>query len=159
MKSVTYWAVLVFLTHALAGCADIERNTATNEKLGIFIEKLNAAMPPNSNPEAIANLFAEDGLEIHPFGEPPGGPFRGRKQIMGFFAGFDSRFATWTHVEKNRLVDGQHAVWEGVVQGADKETGKPLRLPIVFFFEFDDTGLVKEHRVYVAINMAAEQLK
>jgi ketosteroid isomerase-like protein len=159
MKIVTYWAVFVFLMHTVAGCADVERNTATNEKLSRFIETINASMPPNSNPEAIANLFAEDGMEIHPFGEPPGGPFRGREQIKGFIAGFDSRYATWTHVEKSRMVDGQHAVWEGVAQGADKETGKPLRLPIVFFFEFEDAGLVKEHRVYVDIHMAAEQLK
>lgn len=159
MKNVAYWAVLACLMHTVVGCTDVEGNTLTNEKLSGFIETINASMPPSSNPEVIANLFAEDGMEIHPFGEPPGGPFRGREEIKGFFAGFDSRYATWTHVEKSRMVDGLRAVWEGVAQGADKQTGRALRLPIVFFFEFDHAGLVKEHRVYVDIHMAAEQLK
>ncbi|HUF22474.1 MAG TPA: nuclear transport factor 2 family protein [Burkholderiales bacterium] len=159
MKKLAYWAALVCLMHTVVGCADVGRNAVTNEKLSGFIETINASMPPSSNPEAIANLFAEDGIEAHPFGEPPGGPYRGRAQIKAFFEGFDSRFATWTHVEKSRMVDGLRAVWEGVAQGTDKQTGKFLRLPIVFFFEFDDAGLVKEHRVYLDVHMAAEQLE
>jgi ketosteroid isomerase-like protein len=159
MKKFAYGSVLACLMHTVVGCADVERDTVANEKLSGFIETVNASMPPSNNPEAIASLFAEDGIEVHPFGEPPGGPFRGRTQIKGFFEGFDSRYATWTHVEKSRMVDGRRAVWEGVAQGTDKQTGKALRLPIVFFFEFDDAGLVKEHRVYVDVHMVAEQLK
>jgi ketosteroid isomerase-like protein len=122
-----------------------------------FIQVMNESMPPRSTPAAVAALFADDGVEVHPFGEPPGGPYRGREAIKGFFAGFEHRYRAWTHVEKSRVVNGRHAVWEGVAQGHDRATGKFLKLPIVFFFEFDDRGLVKEHRVYVDIHMIQQQ--
>ncbi len=123
-----------------------------------LIQVMNESMPPHSNPAAIAALFAEDGAEIHPFGEPPGGPYRGRQAIKGFFSGFDPRYQAWTHVEKSRVVGGRQAVWEGEAQGHDRATGKFLSLPIVFFFEFDDSGLVREHRVYVDIHLVKEQM-
>jgi hypothetical protein len=123
-----------------------------------FIRVMNESMPPHSNPAAIAGLFADDGAEIHPFGDPPGGPFHGREAVKSFFSGFEARYRSWTHVEKSRIVSGNRAVWEGVAQGVDRDSGKFLSLPIVLFFEFDDEGLVKEQRVYVDIHMVQKQL-
>ena len=41
---------------------------------------VNANMPPNLDPNAVADRFAED-LHIQPLRELPGGPLRGGKQV------------------------------------------------------------------------------
>ena len=133
----------------------------TDAMLTRYIAALNANMPPRLNAAAVANLFAEDSLQWHPFGEPPfagGQPQRGRETLTRFFSAFDS-WKDWTHVERNRTVQGSHAVWEGTAQGTHKDTGKFVKLPIVFVLEFTADGLVKEDRVYVDNHLIGDQLK
>ncbi len=50
-------------------------------------------------------------------------------------------------------------MWEGFAQGTHKETGKYIKLPIVFSLEFNDEGKVKEARVYANSAMIGEQIK
>jgi ketosteroid isomerase-like protein len=145
--------LLLGLPNANALAAD------TDAMLTNYIKALNANMPPRNNGEAVANLFTPDGVQYHPFGEPAGGPQRGREVIGKFFTGFDALLKTWEHVEKSRTVQGNRAVWEGVAQGVHKESGKFVKMPIAFFLEFDDKGLVKEDRVYVNSAMLQEQIK
>ena len=116
-------------------------------------------MPPWNNPAALASLFAVDGVQRHPFGEPPGGPQQGHVAIRNFFAGFDRLFKTWEHLEATRTVRGDRAVWEGLAQGIHKDSGKFIRLPIVFVLEFNQDGKVNEARVYTNSAMIAEQIK
>ena len=124
-----------------------------------YIKALNANMPPHNNPDAVANLFAPDGAQRHPLGEPPGGPQQGRDAIRTFFAGFDQLFKTWEHIESARTIQGQRAIWEGLAQGTHRDTGKYIKLPIVFALEFADDGKVKEARVYANSAMIGEQIK
>ena len=124
-----------------------------------YIDALNANMPPNLDAEAVSMLMTEDFVQRHPFAEPQQAPMIGRDAAREFFAGFDETLSDWTHVESFRMVDGNQAVWEGVAQGTHKETGKPLRLPIVFFLTFDDDGLVAEARVYLDVHMIAQQIE
>jgi ketosteroid isomerase-like protein len=131
----------------------------TDAWLTNYIKALNANMPPRNNPDAVTNLFTADGLQRHPLGEPTGDAQRGRDGIRKFFGNFDQWWKTWEHVETTRTVQGSRAVWEGVAQGVHKETGKFVKLPIVFFLEFDDQGKVKEDRVYVNAAMIQEQTK
>jgi ketosteroid isomerase-like protein len=133
----------------------------TDAMLTRYITGLNANMPPRLNGAAVANLFAEDGVQWHPFGEPPfagGQPQRGREALTRFFSAFD-QWKDWTHVERSRTVQGSHAVWEGTAQGIHKDTGKFVKLPIVFVLDFTPEGLVKEDRVYVDGHLVGEQLK
>jgi ketosteroid isomerase-like protein len=130
---------------------------STDKNLTAYIAALNANMPPNNNGAAVAALFTPDGVQYHLNG---GGPNqKGRDELQKFFAGFSDEFANWTHVEKSRVLSGNRAVWEGTAQGNEKKTGKLLSLPIVFFLEFDNTGKVKENRVYVDVHLIEEQLK
>jgi hypothetical protein len=50
-----------------------------------YIKALNASMPPNGDPDVIANVFAENGVH---HGVNQGPPQVGREQIRQFFAGF-----------------------------------------------------------------------
>jgi ketosteroid isomerase-like protein len=127
--------------------------------LSRFILALNANMPPHNDPQAVAGLFTEDAVQSHPFGEPDGGPQRGRKALAEFFAGFDRLFSRWTYMEKSRTVQGGRAVWEGTAEGIHKETGRLLKLPIVFVLMFGRDGKVMESRVYVDTHLVAEPLR
>lgn len=123
-----------------------------------YIAGLNAAMPPAGDPARAADLFAADATQVHVLGEPPGGPQRNREDIRKFFAGFNM-FSDWTHVEHSRMTHGNRAVWEGIAQGHHRETGKPLKLPLVFFLSFDNAGAVREARIYVDGRSIGEQLQ
>ncbi|MEX0959817.1 MAG: nuclear transport factor 2 family protein [Burkholderiales bacterium] len=124
-----------------------------------YIAGLNAAMPPAGDPARAADLFAADATQVHVLGEPPGGPQRNREEIRTFFAGFRNMFSDWSHVEHNRMTHGNRAVWEGVAQGHHRETGKPIRLPVVFFLTFDNGGAVREARVYIDARSIGDQLR
>lgn len=129
----------------------------TDAFLTSFIKTINANMPPNLNSAAVANLFTENGAQYHiNQGSLP--TQVGREQLEQFFATFKA-WSDLTHIEKSRLVQGSRAVWEGMVEAHHKETGKLVRLPIVFFLEFDDQGKAREDRVYVDLHLIAEQLK
>ena len=132
----------------------------TDSMVTAWVEALNANMPPNLNPAAIADLFAEDALQHHVMGPPPGtaDPLVGRAAQEQFYAGFDKRWFDWTHEEVRRTVQGNHAVWEGTAQGTHKESGKPVSIPIVFSMDFDNDGKVKEVFTYVNGGMIAKQL-
>ena len=107
----------------------------TDALLTAWIEGANANMPPNLDAAAIAGFFAEDALQHHVMGAPPGtsDPLTGRDAQEQFFAGFDQRWSDWTHQEMRRIVQGNRAVWEGTAQGMHKESGKSVSIPIVFF--------------------------
>ena len=129
----------------------------TDQYLTDYINAVNERMPPKGDPASVAELFSQDAVQHHPNGPP--GTQNGQAELRKFFGGFSNLFSDWTHVEKNRLIQGNHAVWEGTAEGHHKETGKFLRLPIVFFLDFDDQGEVKEDRVYVDNHLVADQLK
>ena len=154
------WLITTFVLPLMFGLASANALAAdTDTWLSNHIKALNANMPPHNNADVVANLFTPDGLQRHPFGEPPGGPQLGRDAIRKFFAGFDQLFKTWEHVESTRTIQGQRVVWEGLAQGIHKESGKFIKLPIVFSLEFNDEGKVKEARVYVNSAMIGEQIK
>jgi ketosteroid isomerase-like protein len=131
----------------------------TDAWLTAYIDTVNAKMPPHLDADAIANCYAEDCVHIQPLRELPGGPFRGREAQRRFFASFDAHWAEWTHVEVSRMTDGDRAVWEGWAQGTHKKTGKFVRIPIVFFLEFDKDGKIKEERTYVDNGLVEEQIR
>lgn len=124
-----------------------------------YIAGLNAAMPPAGDPARAADSFAADATQVHVLGEPPGGPHRNREDIRKFFAGFSEMFSDWSHIEHSRMTHGNRAVWEGVAQGHHRETGKPIRLPAVFFLTFDNGGAVREARVYIDARSIGDQLQ
>lgn len=124
-----------------------------------YINGLNAAMPPGGDPARAADLFAADAIQVHVLGEPPGGPQRSREEIRKFFLGFGDFFSDWKHVEQSRMTQGNRAVWEGVAQGHHRETGKAVKLPLVFFLSFDNTGVVRDARVYVDGRSIGDQLQ
>jgi ketosteroid isomerase-like protein len=121
-----------------------------------YIKALNASMPPSGDPAVVTNAFTENGVH---HGVNQGPPLVGGEQIRQFFAEFKNRWSDWTHVERTRLVQANRAVWEGTAEGHHKESGKYVRLPIVFFLDFDDQGRVRETRVYVDAHLVGEQLK
>jgi ketosteroid isomerase-like protein len=154
--------VSVVLVLTVIGCTAMPSTVGAQDAdrlLTAYIDALNASMPPAGDPAKVARLYATDGVQLHPFGEFPGGPARGREAIQSFFAGFGDFWGDWRHIETSRLVSGNRAVWEGVAEGHHKATGKHVRLPIVFFFDFDTKGAVRELRVYVDGHMVAEQLQ
>ena len=159
-KSRGNWVITIFVFPLMFGLASANALAAdTDAWLTNYIKVLNANMPPHNNGDAIANLFTPDGAHKEPLGEPPGGPQEGREAIRKFFASFDQVFKSWEHVESTRTVQGQRAVWEGIVQGIHKESGKFAKIPIVFFLEFNDDGKVKENRAYLTRAMIGEQIK
>jgi ketosteroid isomerase-like protein len=148
--------------------AKADTGRATPEAPGSFdadawltacIETINANLPPNLDPDALASLYAEDCLNIQPLRELPGGPLRGREAMRRFFATFDAHWAEWAHIEVSRMTEGNRAVWETVAQGTHKKTGKFVKMPVVFFLEFDQYGKIKEERVYVDNGLVDEQIR
>ena len=131
----------------------------SNAWLTAYIHTVNANMPPNLNPDAIASCYAEDCVHFQPLRELPGGPIRGREAERRFFATFDAHWADWTHVEASRMIDGNRAVWEGWAQGTHKKTGKFVKIPIVFLLEFDENGKIKMERTYVDNGLVEEQIR
>lgn len=127
--------------------------------LTAYIETVNANLPPNLDPAALASCYAEDCVKIQPLREPPGGPVRGREAMRRFFATFDAHWEDWSHVDVSRMTYGNRAVWETMAQGTHKKTGKFVSMPVVFFFEFDQDGKVKEERVYVDNGLVEEQIR
>jgi hypothetical protein len=75
-----------------------------------YIKALNASMPQSGDPDVVANAFVENGVHN---GVNQGPPLVGSEQIRQFFAGFKNLFSDWTHIEKTRLVQGNHAFREG----------------------------------------------
>jgi ketosteroid isomerase-like protein len=148
---------VLFLVLILSGVSKSAYAENTDAFLTQFINTLNASMPPNNNPAAVANLFEPDSAVYY---MNPGVPTqKGRSAIRNYFTSYSVWFSDWTHVERSRLIQGNRAVWEGTEQGHDKSTGKPLKVPVVFILEFDDQGLVKESRVYIDVQLIADQLK
>jgi ketosteroid isomerase-like protein len=159
--ATTFARLLVGMLFALALAGETKTAFAaqtTDAMLDAYVSGLNARMPPKGDPATVPELFAEDGVHYHPFGEPPGGPLRGREALKGFFGGFKDAWADWTHVEKRHTIAGRRAVWEGVAQGTHRQSGKFVKLPIVFIIDFDESGHVKEKTVYVDLHLIAEQV-
>ena len=131
----------------------------TDAMLTAYVNGLNARMPPAGDPATVPVLFADDGVHYHPFGEPPGGPLRGHEALQGFFSGFKEAWADWTHIEQRRTISGRRAIWEGTAEGTHRQSGKYVRLPIVFVIDFNESGLVREKTVYVDLHLMADQLR
>ncbi len=146
--------LIIFVSSTL--CPQIASAADANTALTNFIYALNSSMPPRTDVSALVNAFAENGVH---HGMNQGPPQVGHEQIREFYGGFKDRLADWTHTAKSRLTQGNRAVWEGVAEGHDKQTGKPLKLPIVFVIDFDYQGKVREMRTYVDMHLLAEQLK
>jgi ketosteroid isomerase-like protein len=145
-----------FLTVSVMCCADGAHAQSTDSSLTSYINALNASMPPGGDPATVVERYSPDGVQYHPFGEPPGGPLRGREALAKFYARFQNFWADWTHVERSRLVEGNRAVYEGTAEGHHRDSGKFVRLPIVFFLDFDDQGKIRDQRTYVDIRSVAE---
>ena len=127
--------------------------------LTAFIETVNANMPPNLDPDAVADRFAEDCVHVQPLRELPGGPLRGREAQRRFYATFDAHWSTLVMVEVSRVVQGCRAVWEGVMESTHKKTGKPVKLPMVFILDFDENGKIKKELVYMDNGLVEEQIR
>jgi hypothetical protein len=113
-----------------------------------YIDTMSANFPPNLDPTAVANCFAEDCINIQPLRELPDGPLRGREAMRRFYSTFDAHWSTLVMVEVSRVVQGRRAVWEGVMESTHKKTGKPVKLPMVFILDFDENGKIKKELVY-----------
>ncbi len=159
MKCTRYLAIITLIGACACLMAVVTPTTVRAQTTDAMPTKwlgiLNANMPPRNDPVAVAHLFAKDGVQYHPFGAS--GTQRGREALQKFFAGFENFRAAWTHIEHSRTIQGRRAVWEGVAQGTHKEAGTFVKLPIVFFLEFDERGKVKRNRVYGDVHLIGEQ--
>jgi len=153
MRTVVFAFVALIVLHA----PNIQAQSSDNY-LTRYIAGLNNAMPPEGEPAMAANLFAMNATQVHVLGEPPGGPQQNREEIRKFFSGFKDMFSDWTHIEHSRMTQGNRAVWEGLAQGHHRETGKPIKLPVVFFLKFDNGGAVREARIYIDARSIGDQL-
>ena len=147
---------VLLLNFAFATAANAANSNAS---LTRYIDGLNAAMPPSGNAADAAKLFAADANQIHMLAPPSEKPQANQEEIRQFFTVLGNFWADWTHIERSRFTHGNSAVWEGIAQGHHRETGKPVRLPIVFFLEFDNDGSVRESRVYVDVRSIGDQLQ
>jgi hypothetical protein len=136
-----------------AGADDAER------MLNRWIKTHEANFPPNLNADALATLYAEDCINVQPLRELPGGPLRGREAMCRFLATFDLHWSTLTHVEVSRVTQGRRAAWEAVLEGTHRKTGRLVKVPIVFFLDFDDHGRVKIQHTYIDNGLVEEQLR
>jgi adenylate cyclase len=136
-----------------AGADDAER------MLDHWIKTHEANLPPNLNADALATLYAEDCINIQPLRELPNGPLRGREAMRRFLATFDIHWSTLALIEVSHVAQGRRAVWEGVMEGIHRKTGKLVKVPIVFFFDFDDEGRVKVQHTYIDNGLVEEQVR
>jgi ketosteroid isomerase-like protein len=127
--------------------------------LNAWIEGNHANMPPHLDPDALADLYAEDCINVQPLRELPGGPLRGRDAMRRFFATFDAHWSDLRMVEVSRVTQDRRAVWEARMESTHKKTGKLVKLPIVFFLNFDESGKVKEQHVYIDNGLVEEQIR
>ena len=127
--------------------------------LANWIDTFTANLPPKLDPDALADLYAEECFCILPLREITGGPIRSRDAQRRFFITFDDHWATLTMIEVSRVTQGRRAVWESVMEGVHKESGKPVSMPVVFFFEFDNNGKVKEQHIYADYGLVEEQMR
>jgi adenylate cyclase len=136
-----------------AGADEAER------MLDHWIKTHEVNLPPNLNADALATLYAEDCINIQPLRELPNGPLRGRDAMRRFLATFDVHWSTMTLSEVSRLAQGRRAVWEAEMEGIHRKTGKLVKVPIVFFFDFDDEGRVKVQHTYIDNGLVEEQVR
>jgi hypothetical protein len=148
--------ILLIILVCSALCPQVVGAADADAALSDFIYALNISMPPRTDVSPLVNAYAENGVH---HGVNQGPPQVGREQIGAFFGGFKDRWAHLTHTGKSRLTQGNRAMWEGVAEGLDKLTGKPVKLPIVFIIDFDYQGKVREQRTYIDVHLRAEQLE
>jgi adenylate cyclase len=137
----------------VTGTDDAER------MLSHWIKTHEVNLPPNLNADALATLYAEDCINIQPLRELPGGSLQGREAMRRFLATFDIHWSTLGLIEVSRVAQGRRAVWEAVMEGIHRKTGKRVKVPIVFFFDFDDEGKVKVQRTYIDNGLVEEQVR
>ena len=75
-------------------------NLDTDAMLTAHFEAMDANMPPNLDPDALAGRFAEDCLHTQPLRQLPGGPARGQEAYRRFFATFDAHWAIFELLDK-----------------------------------------------------------
>jgi SnoaL-like domain len=132
---------------------------AVERMLDHWIKTHEVNLPPHLNADALATLYAEDCINIQPLRELPNGPLRGREAMRRFLATFDVHWSTMTLSEVSRLAQGRRAVWEAEMEGIHRKTGKLVKVPIVFFFDFDDEGRVKVQHTYIDNGLVEEQVR
>ena len=145
-----------------AGLADMPEAAGTDaaeRMLDHWIKTHEVNLPPNLNSDALATLYAEDCINIQPLRELPNGPLRGREAMRRFLATFDIHWSTLALIEVSRVAQGRRAVWEAVMEGIHRKTGKLVKVPIVFFFDFDDEGRVKVQHTYIDNGLVEEQVR
>jgi ketosteroid isomerase-like protein len=157
MRTLAVGTVLLVTAFFTAGAS--AQNT--DDMLTQLMTVLNTNMPPNLNADAIANVYAEDAVEVFLIGAAPDmkNPMNGREEIKEFYSGFDEVFSDLTHIEVRRTVQERHAVWEGTVKGTHKDTGKPVKFPLLLSIRFNDGGSIVTMDVYLNSSLMAEQLK
>jgi adenylate cyclase len=136
-----------------AGAEDAQR------MLDHWIKTHEVNLPPNLDADALATLYAEDCINIQPLRELPNGPLRGREAMRQFLATFDIHWSTLALIEVSRVTQGRRAVWEAVMEGTHRKTGKLVKVPIVFFFDFDDESRVKVQHTYIDNGLVEEQVR
>lgn len=116
--------------------------------LSQFVLAMNSRLAPRINPTAMAELFADDAVQVEPFGNPPGAQKRGKSAIAAYYSGLAGQWAAVTHVEASRTVQGGRAVWEGTAVAVEKDSGESVRIPAVLVLMFGRDGKVTHVRVY-----------
>ena len=101
---------------------------------------------------ALASDHAEDGVVDSPLA---GGTAIGREAIQKLYGTYFRAFTDLRLDEDELLIDGGRVVLVGRVSGTDTggfmgmpPTGRPVSVPIVFFYELRDRLIVRERRVY-----------
>ncbi|MFF2128316.1 SgcJ/EcaC family oxidoreductase [Streptomyces olivochromogenes] len=96
----------------------------------------------NSDPEALAGLFAEDALWEDPVGSTP---LRGRQEILAFIgsAAADTYLTLDTEI---RASHGNEAAMAFTIDTVIE--GKPTRIKAIDVMTFDDDGKISSMRAY-----------
>lgn len=100
---------------------------------------------PESTPEDIAALFAEDAV----LKSPREGIFQGRDEVREFFELNAEFFASGSHHMDRYHVDGDTVVCEGWIQGKTTAGREYEGIGLADIMEFNESGEIRELRVYL----------
>jgi steroid delta-isomerase-like uncharacterized protein len=101
---------------------------------------------------ALAADHADDGVVDSPLA---GGTAAGRDAIEKLYRTYFRAFPDLQLAQDDLLIDGDRAVLVGRVSGTDTggfmgmpPTGRPVGVPVVFFYELRDGRIARERRIY-----------
>ena len=102
--------------------------------------------------EALASAYADDAVVESPLA---GGTVRGRAQILQVFQTYFIAFPDLEMHQGDVLIDGNRAAVFATFIGTDRggfmgtpATGRRVKIPVVFLYEFSDGRIVADRRVY-----------